>query len=262
MQLIDEKQKTVIFDSNVYIKLKDRSTIRQRIFSNEKRLNIQSFASPWVVWELAQSRSDIVLDVLKEHCKGDDGQPRLIADPIAQTYYSIYRKKSCKLDNLLVQTLQLLQLDAAQREKPNMKDALKKASDSFVNQFNAFFLSNNLLKNENIIKRKCAEDIIDMCIEINSDEYEVSRIDKAQVVEEFIQKNSAPLEHYYQLLKRKASQENVNKEKLRHDLVDWAILFHASQSNVYVITSENNLLNLNLPNVLNLEKYMKCVLNI
>ena len=93
MELINRKQKIVIFDSNVYIGLRDNTDLRQRIFSNEKRLNIQPFASPWVILELAQFRSDIVLDVLKEHCKGKDGLIRLIADPMAQIYYSIYGKE-------------------------------------------------------------------------------------------------------------------------------------------------------------------------
>ena len=158
--------------------------------------------------------------------------------------------------------IKLLEFDATQREQSNVKDALKKASDSFVSQFKAISLPNNFLKNENVIKQKCAEDLIDICIGIHRLECEVSRIDKAQVVEDFIQKNSISLKHYYQLLKQKASQKNLNKEKLRHDLVDWAILFYASQSNNYVITNENNLLSLNLPNLMSLESYMQCALNI
>jgi hypothetical protein len=261
MQLIDAKQKIVIFDSNIYIKLKDDTNIRQRIYSNEKRLNIQSFASPWVVWELAQSRSDVALDFLKEHCKDESGQIRIIADPVAQIYYSIYGKESCLLKNQLDNVVVLIGLDSIKREQSNVKEILNKVSDSFINQFKTPLLSNEVLNDKkDAIKQRCAKDVVNMCIKINRNDSKVLNIDRFKVVKEFIQNNPVPLEYYCQLLKRKASQENVNKETLRHDQRDWAIVFYASQSNCYIITNENNLLSLDLTNVLSGEQYIQNIL--
>lgn len=256
MSIIPDEQKKVIFDSDVYINLLKNSFIED-IIQWESNKNVFAYAFPWVILELMQYSDDKALDVLKKHCYDTINQNvRLIADPIAQVYKEIYGSESKLCATLLDEIYHSLTSNSKQKDVANL---LKQKGQLFSDDFPLKIKVNQ--KNKNVVKRVCAEHIVNKCIEINSQEENKKTIDKNEATNWVIKNFDIPLSYFYDLLLRKATRKNVNKENLCHDLRDWHLIFYGGIADFFVVTEDRVLWDINPENIMSLEIYRNKILS-
>lgn len=247
---ISPNQSIVLYDANIYIALKNNGNQQKHIFDQEKSKFIKPYASPWVVLELMQHKNnDDALDVLIRHCACN-----LIADPIAWLYYIMTRKTSKTLQERLDQICRSLNSPMTVETKNSIYLSLLSASDNFANSFPTK-VNVDILKDERLIKRRSAEDLVEECMKIIRLEQPQWIEDKEFAIEVVLKEFDGALTYYVDLLKRKSTQNQINKDSLRRDQRDWTLMFYSGRPNVYIVTNERFLLTLNISNVLDLNTY-------
>lgn len=260
-RMIQKNHKIVIFDSCSYIELGKKGISIEDILSKEQNKGIRGFISLWMLAETLSGTDKITLNNIHRHCFDGSCGWRLLADPVAQVYFMLYKEEPTFMQTRKKEIEYLfdkaLNNGLSEEERNHIKAQLEKTGDPFVKD-----CQNNRVDIKKLnsvgIQREAIRQIIHMAKGVHSDLTGVEDNEINLFVNQFPAAGA-----YYELLTRdKFTQKKLNKDGLLHDQRDWTLVFYAGIDNIYIVTEENRIKRLGFKNVFSLEEYLSGVIQI